>query len=258
MQTLPDLTTKALGHTLVHLEQVDSTNKYARLAAHTLPDLAVVLADSQTQGKGRAGRSWESAPGDGLYMSVLLKQLPPEHLSRLPLTAALGVCAGLGQLCGKRFDIKWPNDVLFEGGKLCGVLCESQLNAQSSVATLGIGVNLRQTREALDGLGLVYATSLFLATNKHFSAKMVAAAICNALETALERISRPVLWEEYRQRCVTLGKQVKILRAGSETPARAVDIAPDGSLLCEIDGQVVPVSAGDVSVRGLGGYSVDS
>ena len=259
MDTLPNLTTKAMGHSLIHLEQVDSTNRYLKENAHALPDLSVVLSDSQTQGKGRGDRSWSSAPGDGLYMSLLLKDIHPQNLSRLPLVVAMGVRAGLETLCGAQFQIKWSNDVLCEGKKLCGILCESRIESGNTMAVIGIGVNLNQSRQALDRLGLVYASSLFLATNRHFSQEETAGAICNALEGIIlknsDSAALPALWEEYRRYCVTLGKRVKVTRDGREVEGFAADIADDGSLLCEIDGQIVPISAGEATIRGMAGYA---
>ena len=258
METLPNLTTQTMGRRLIHLPQVDSTNKYLKENADALPNLAVVLADSQTQGKGRGDRSWSSEPEAGLYMSILLKDTPPQNLSRMPLLVAMGVRAGLESLCAKPFQIKWSNDVLYEGMKLCGILCESQIKDDSNTAVIGIGVNLTQNRQALDHLGLVYASSLFLATNKRFSPKETAGAICNALESVIlqnSETSIPALWEEYRRHCITLGKRVKVIAGGREAEGLALDITGDGSLLCEIDGRVVPVMAGEATIRGMAGYA---
>ena len=258
MDTLPGLATKELGRTFIHLDQVDSTNDYLKENAHRLPNLAVVIADRQTSGKGRSGRNWSSQPGDGLYMSLLLKDTPDGDLSRMPLLAALAVRSGLENLCGQPFAIKWSNDLLHEGKKLCGILCENRPERGQNTAVIGIGVNLRQSRQTLDDLGLVYATSLLLATNKLFSPKEAACAICNALESVFLRNSQaglPGLLDEYRNHCVTLGKQVKVIRGSEQVPGKAVDIAADGSLLCEIDGKVVPILAGEVSIRGMDGYA---
>ena len=256
MDILPGLTTQQLGRRLIRLAQVDSTNDYLKEHAHTLPDLSVVMADRQTRGKGRSGRDWHSQPGDGLYMSVLLKDACAGALSRMPLLVALAVRAGLGNLCGLPFEIKWSNDLLFDGKKLCGILCENRPIAGQNTVAIGIGVNLTQSREALDHLGLVYATSLLLATNKLFSPKQTAGAICNALEGVLLQSSGDIspLWEQYRKHCVTLGRQVKIIRGDEQTDAKAVDIAEDGSLICEIDGRLVPICAGEVRIRGMDGY----
>ena len=258
MYKLPNLTTQTMGHTLIHLPMVDSTNKYLKENAHTLPNMAVVLADSQTQGKGRGDRNWNSEPGAGLYMSILLKDTLPQNLSRMPLLVAMGVRAGLESLCAKPFQIKWSNDVLYEEKKLCGVLCESQIKDDSNIIVIGIGVNLTQSRETLDHLGLVYASSLFLATNKYFSPKETAGAICNALESIILQTSEasiPALWKEYRRHCITLGKRVKVTIGGREAEGLALDITDDGSLLCEIDGKVVPIMAGEATIRGMAGYA---
>ena len=257
MDKLPDLTTRKLGRTLVHLEQVDSTNKYLKENGGKLPNLTAVIADAQTHGKGRGDRTWSSDSGDGLYLSLLLKDTSLQYLSRLPLLVAIGVRRGLEALCGLPFQIKWSNDLLHEGGKICGILCESRVLDGQNLVTIGIGVNLGQSREALARHGLVYASSLFLATNKLFSPKETASALCNALEDVIlanAQSELPHLWEEYRRHCVTLGRQVRVITKDGEREGRAVDIAADGSLICEIDGKKVPISAGEATIRGEKGY----
>lgn len=258
LRELPGLATNGLGRHLVWLDEVDSTNNYVKENEHLLRHLAVVIADKQTAGKGRLGRSWSAQPGESLTMTVLIKQVRRWDLTRLPLLTALGVQAGLCELCGVPFDIKWSNDILYKGKKVCGILCETKVTASGATAAVGIGVNLTQTREMLNDLGLVYASSLFLATNKLFSVEETAAAICNELESVYVRIFEegfPPLRRLYREHCVTIGKQVRVTRDGREAEGLALDIADDGSLVCMIGGEVVNISAGEASIRGMMGYA---
>jgi len=256
LDTLPDLTTRTLGRSLIHLPQVDSTNKYLKEQGDNLPDLTVVIADGQTGGKGRGNRSWSSAPGDGLYMSVLIKDASLAGITRLPLLVAIGVRRGLKTLTGLPLQIKWSNDLLHEGRKLCGILCESRSLGDQHLLAIGIGVNLNQTALTFERLGLVYATSLFLATDKRFSQKQAASAICNALEEIIAQISADdlePLWDEYRRHCITLGREVQVISNGQTRRGKAVDITAAGSLIVEINGKRKPISAGEASIRGENG-----
>jgi len=255
---LSGLTTKSIGRDVLWLEEVDSTNQYAKDHADELRHHTLVMTGNQTGGRGRMGRSWSFDAGKSLAMSLLFKNPPLEHLTRLPLLFALGVRQGLSTLCGVEFDIKWSNDILWQGQKVCGILCESRATSESTFAVGGVGVNIAQTRKELDSHALLYASSLFLATNKLFSVEEVAAAICNELEKAFDTAEErgfDAIVSQYRKHCVTLGKRVKITLDGREREGVALDIAPDGSLLCNIDGKIRPISAGEASVRGMMGYA---
>lgn len=256
-QALPGLTTRMLGRHWLHLPTVDSTNNYCRERADTLPDGCAVTARVQTGGKGRLGRGWNDQPDCGLALSILLRGGNPEQAAYLPLLAGLAVCEGVEALCGARCALKWSNDVLIGGKKLCGILCESRVAARESHVVVGIGVNLVHSQEDFARLGLVYATSLLLDTGNTYTVPQVTAAILNHMEPLLETCAgkgfAPLL-ERYRQRCVTLGKPVRVLWQGEERTGTALDIAPDGALLCDLDGETCAVRAGEASVRGLYGY----
>jgi len=261
VRELAGLETLRLGRGLVLLEEVDSTNSYLKDNAEHLPHGAVVLAERQVRGKGRLGRSWSHQAGQSLAFSLLLKEgVRAEYLPGLPFLAGLGVCRGLGALSGADFAIKWSNDVLHGEKKICGVLCESRMayGQKNPFAVIGMGVNLTQSREELDRLDLVYAQSLILVTGIKYTAAQTAAAILNELEPLWDRFREhgfPAIREEYRSVCVTLGRQVRIMRGCGETEALARDIARDGSLICTLPGgETVHVNAGEASVRGLYGY----
>ena len=257
MTELQGLSTALLGRHFCYLKETPSTNLYCKEHAATLPHGAAVVAGCQTQGRGRLGKSWSDRAGQGLALSVLLKQQPLASLPLLPLVCGLGVARGLEKLCGLPFALKWSNDVLHGGKKVCGILCESQISGKDTFAVLGIGVNVTQTPEDFSNLNLVYAKSLFMATAKIFEISAVGAFILNELEPILqvfENSGFSALLPEYRQRCVTLGRQVQVEWEGATVTGIAVDIAADGSLLCKINGTLCAVRAGETSVRGLYGY----
>ena len=257
MHSLPSLTTRHLGRTLVYLEEVDSTNNYLKNQTTRLAHGAVALARRQTGGRGRLGRQWVDTNACALPFSVLLRDWPQRHLTALPFVAGMAVCRGLEALCGQTFALKWSNDVLWERKKICGILCESRVAGTHTDAIVGIGVNVRHTAEDFQSLNLVYATSLFLATVKYFEMSTICAAILNEMEPLLDICSEngfPALREEYKKRCVNLGRQVQITRGGTQQRGVCLDVAEDGSLVCDIGGKTVSIFAGEASVRGLWDY----
>jgi len=259
--TLPRLNTLRLGRSFVFLDEVDSTNNYCKEHAVSLPHGTAVMAAHQYAGKGRVGRAWQHDKEAALAFSLLLNEgVRLEDMPRLPLLAGVAVCLGLQDLCGKAFTLKWSNDVLYGSEKICGILCESRItpSAPNPFAVVGMGVNLTQQREDFARLDLVYATSLYIATGKKYAAGEAATAILNAMEPLWDRFCATgfsAILDQYKSLCVTLGREVRVLRGNRETLAVAEDIGPDGSLICKLpDGGRFPVNAGEASVRGLLGY----
>lgn len=250
------LATKWLGREFEYLGEVTSTDDYLKEHAGELENGAAVVAERQTRGKGRTGREWQG--GDGLAMSFLLHNPRIADLTCLPLVAGMAVIRALERAAGSGFGLKWSNDVLFGDKKICGILCESRISSHSAFAVAGIGVNLSQTREEFDALGLVYATSLELATGARIEKTRFAAMILNEFEPLYEKFAQSgfsAIRENYKSYCVTLGKRVRVITKAGEREGEALDIAEDGSLVCEIGGKLVHVRAGEASVRGLYGYA---
>lgn len=253
---LEALRTIWLGRRFLYLEEVDSTNDYLKRVGAGLPHGTVVIAGRQSAGKGRMGRSWSDGGGGCLSMSFLLQDLPTGRMPLLPLVCGLGVKRGVEKVSGLAASIKWSNDVLLGGGKICGILCESRLGKEN-FAIAGMGINLNQTREDFKTATLDYAESLFLATQKKYDKLKVASAILNEMEPVYEKFLQQgfeSLLEEYKSSCVTLGKHVRVIIDGKSREGEALDILADGSLLCLIDGEKLPIRAGEASVRGLYGY----
>ena len=255
---LPGISTKILGKRCIYLEEVDSTNDFLKEHGREMEDGTVVIASEQIAGKGRLGRSWVSSRGEGLYLSVLLKNLAPNIRQLLPLICGLAVCKGLSRICQSECALKWSNDVLCGEKKICGILCESRITSESSLAIAGMGVNLKQTAQTLNGSGLLYATSLFADTGKIYDPISIASLIITELEEALDRSADQgweELREEYKTRCLTIGRQIRVIQNNREIIAKSLDIAQDGSLICEGDGgEIFSVHSGETSVRGIYGY----
>lgn len=259
--------TKQIGQNLIWLDRVDSTNTYLKNRCHELPHGTAAFTDCQTAGKGRRGNQWNGSdakvqPGSNLALSFLLKDVTVEDMGILPLICALAVRRAVLALTGAPAGIKWPNDMILKGKKLCGILCESRIAAhdgqgEAFCAICGIGVNLTQNQQDFDALNLPHAISLLLACGRVFKPEKVTAAILEAFEQAYLRYREegfPALLQEYREGCVTLGRQVRVIWDQQIKEGVALDISPKGELVCSIEGAVHTVRSGEASVRGLYGY----
>ncbi len=244
---------------LTVLETTTSTNDVCKdLARRGAPDGAAVIARHQTAGRGRRGRSFQSPAGLGLYLSILWRpHCAPEQL--LPLTSLVAVAAAqaVEQVGGVTVGIKWPNDLILQGKKLAGILTESALTADGRVdyVVAGIGINCRQRTEDFGGEVADIATSLAMVTGKDVSHDALAEELLRRLDILRRDVLfAPETWlEEYRRRCITLGKTVKIVQTGAVVTA--VDIDERYGLVVEENGQRTTYRSGEVSVRGLYGYT---
>ena len=236
---------RRVGRELVCLDQVDSTNnEIKRRAVGEVPDGLTVVAGEQTGGRGRRGRSFVSPPGKGLYLSALLKpDCPLGEVPALTAWSAVAVCDAIEELCGVRPGIKWPNDVILEGRKLCGILTELELEAETAAlryVVVGIGVNISQTEA-------------------DFGPER--AEVARALLDSLDRLyagfpqQREGWLARYRADCLTVGKPVRVLSGAGEREGTALGVEEDFSLrVAWKDGGEEVLSSGEVSVRGLLGY----
>lgn len=251
------------GHPWAEFIQVhdvlDSTNTYAKeLARQGAPEGTVVIAQSQTGGRGRLGRSFHSPKDGGLYLSLILRpNCPADRLMHLTCAVAVAACDAVEQVCGLRPGVKWINDLVMEGKKLGGILTELIFdgNGMVSSAVIGIGINCRLEVFPEELSGLACSLSQFTDQNDP-------ALLASELMIALERMSGQLLshsnpiMERYRRDCVTLGKHIRVIcPAGTETGvAQAVN--EDGSLMVLFDnGQQKNVNSGEVSVRGFWDYA---
>lgn len=225
---------------VIRLDEVDSTNEYAKRLIPDAPEGTVIVAKKQSAGRGRKGRAWASPEG-GLWMSVILK--PPRIDPRLVFVGALAVTDTLWDF-GIDAWVKWPNDVWVGNRKISGVLTE----VKSGFVIMGMGLNVNN--EIPDGLKET-ATSMREALGKPVD-------IGEVLERLLEYLGRwyktflenpPLVVEEVRGRTMLIGKEVRVLRDGNDLVGRVINISDDGSLILDVDGQTVKVVYGDVSVR---------
>ena len=259
---LPYLKNSSRGNRLICLETVDSTNNYAKsLAMLGGKDGTVIVSDEQTGGRGRLGRSFQSPKGKGVYLTMLLRpDVPPARAVNLTAHAAVAVCEGIEEACGAKPGIKWTNDIVLGGRKLCGILTEMAVEGESGAlqyVVIGIGINANHTPEDFSPEVREIAASLSQELGHPVARGRLCACVINALdEMYVAWLSGSVYYERYRDRCLTLGKPVRLLRNGGAEEAFAEGLDPDFGLIVRFsDGRRETVTAGEVSVRGLYGYS---
>jgi BirA family biotin operon repressor/biotin-[acetyl-CoA-carboxylase] ligase len=228
-------------------DEVDSTHEVLVAAARAGAGPAALATTSQTGGRGRRGRTWECPPGSGLALSVLLRPTRADGWTWLPLLTGVAVVDALADLGAPDAVLKWPNDVLAQGGKLAGLLAERVDAATAPPAlVLGLGLNLRRV-----GLPQGAVALDALTPGVQHDAHAVAATVLRHVAEVVGRWQqRDDAWaaRAYRDRCATLGAAVQVsLPDGSVLRGRAVDVDADGRLVLQpASGRPVALSAGDV------------
>ncbi len=239
---------------IVVAEETPSTNLLAKeLARQGAPGGTLVIAQRQTAGRGRRGRSWESEEGASLAMSILIRPgFPAEKTPRITQAAALGMCRTLRHF-GADAKIKWPNDILANGKKLVGILSEFGMEGERlSYVVCGIGVNVGQ--RCFSGELAAIAGSLYTETGASPLREDVAAYALKELMPLFSACEEDAAYEkllcDYRQNCMTLGQRVKVVGTDAVYFGTAVDVDGEGRLLLRReDGTLFTVHAGDVSIR---------
>ena len=244
------------------LEETGSTNDdLKKLARQGAPHGTVLIADRQSGGHGRMGRSFHSPAGVGIYFSILLRpDCAPGELMHLTCATAVAMCDAVEKAAGFRPGIKWTNDLVHGKHKLGGILTELGLSAKGTVdyAVIGIGINCCQQEEDFAEEIRGIAASLSMVTGQEVDRAKVAAAMMEAFFRLDSRLltQKPEILDQYRRDCITIGREISLLRVGAEVRhGRAVDMDDEGALIVEFaDGSVEAVNSGEVSVRGMYGY----
>lgn len=255
---LPLLPTRTLGRgEIVVLEETPSTNTLLReMARCGAPAGSLCLAECQTAGKGRLGRSWHSPAGQGLWLSVLLRpELSPEQTPWITFCAAMAMANAIRSVTGLEIQIKWPNDLVLQGKKLCGILSEAVTGAKG-VEGIVVGTGLNVGRNAYPPELAHQATSLedhITPPQRH----LLLVSYLTHLEQLVEKLEQhgiDALKEAYSRQSCTLGHFVRVTGSVTMTGiAEALD--ETGALLVRDDqGELHRVLAGDVSIRGVMGY----
>ena len=251
--------TKWVGQEIHSFDSIDSTNTKAKeLAEQGSPSGTVVVADQQIAGKGRRGRSWDSPPGTGIFLTIMLKpDINPNNASMLTLVAALSVANSISDVTGLSAQIKWPNDIVIGGKKVCGILTE--MSAQFDYINhivVGIGINVHN--ESFPEEIAQVATSLYLESGVRYHRADLIEKILenfeNYYERYLETEDLSQVRKEYEALLVNRYAPVRVLDPKEPFEGKAMGITDRGELIVDTWESRRLVSSGEVSVRGIYGY----
>ncbi len=245
----------------MYYDETDSTNNRAKDSgekngAHG----TLFIADKQNAGKGRRGRAWESPSGKSIYMTILLRpQITPDKAPMLTLIMGLSVAEGIRKVSGAETEIKWPNDIVMNKKKVCGILTEMATEMEYvNYVVIGVGINVNQEYFS-EGIKEI-ATSLYEETGTVYQRSELIAAVLERFEKNyemfLETGDLSAVRKAYDSILVNRGQEVKVLEPGNEYRAVAEGINKNGELIVRLsDGRQKNIFAGEVSVRGIYGYA---
>ncbi|HIL71235.1 MAG TPA: biotin--[acetyl-CoA-carboxylase] ligase, partial [Verrucomicrobia bacterium] len=248
-----------IGREIKVFKETTSTNDVVgRLARDGVPEGAVVFSESQTKGRGRLGRCWVSAPGKGLWFSVLLRpDMLPSEVTRLTIMVGAALVAGIQRETHLPVDIKWPNDICFEGRKIAGILTE--LNAELdhvNYVVLGIGINVNMVASDFPPELKHSATSLFLETGHFVPRADLATTILREIDVRYRQLNSndfDQVADEWQHHCSTIGKEISVRMGDQMIQGRAESLDSDGALLLRGEhGQLERIIGGDVTLRASG------
>jgi BirA family biotin operon repressor/biotin-[acetyl-CoA-carboxylase] ligase len=254
IEICPRLTTNYIGHSIHYYTTVSSTNNEAkRLANEGCPEGTIVLAEEQKSGRGRLARGWFSPYARGIWFSVVLRpKFPPQEAPKCTLLAAVAIARAIRAM-GVNCGIKWPNDILFNGKKLVGILTE--MNAEMDAINyivIGMGINVNTDAGEFPEELRDIAASLSTVLGRKVSRSDLFIALLHELESLYELVSQegfsPIL-SEWRTLSATLGHMVDVFGINRSFSGLALDIDTDGALIVETEAGLEKVIAGDVSVR---------
>lgn len=252
------LAARNFGKRIIYREECASTQDMAaELARAGEPEGLVVVAETQTQGRGRKGRSWISTPGAGVYLSVILKPaLKPSRIVQIPLVAGVAAARAIRAESGLMPDIKWPNDILIGGKKAAGILTEMSCELDRiNHVILGIGINVNTRESDFSEPLRAIATSLYAECGRKISRVALVQRFLSEFEAVYGRYLAggfESIRQEWKSLSSTIGSQVEITDGGERLTGKVLDIDPDGFLLLKTNsGRTERIVAGDVSLRKL-------
>ncbi len=253
------LDTDWVGQQILVLDSVDSTNNEAKRRAEEGADAGLlVIAGEQTAGRGRRGRIWDSDPGEGIFMSLLLRpDIDPADASMLTLVMGLAVRDAIWEVCGLDCQIKWPNDIICDGKKACGILTEMSAEMTCiNYIVIGVGINVHNSVFSEEVSAV--ATSVFLQTGEHICRTKLVAECMRQFEKYYDMFmithDLSLLMERYNEVLVNRGRQIRVMEGNEEYIALSRGIDSKGELLAETEVGLKHIISGEVSVRGVYGY----
>jgi BirA family biotin operon repressor/biotin-[acetyl-CoA-carboxylase] ligase len=238
------LKTRWLGKDIRIYDAVSSTNAAALAEVSSYPNGTVILAETQTEGRGRLSRAWASPPG-GIWMSIVLKPVMPlNHVYQINMAVSVALCRALSSLLGLNAGIKWPNDLLIRELKICGILMEVGAQVDRlDYAVVGLGLNANNDLSQFPAQWR--SASLAVELGYDIDRCDLICKILEEIEVAIENMGSIEILQEWRSRSLTLNRQVCITSAAGDLVGQAVDLAEDGALILQIGYEQKRILAGD-------------
>lgn len=240
--------------TYTYRETSPSTNaELKEMAKENAPEGAVLVADHQTNGRGRLGKTFYSPKGNGVYFSLLLRpSFSTEYAPFITVAAAVAVRRAIKNLFYIDTQIKWVNDLYFEGKKFCGILTESAFGKDGSMeyAVLGIGINLTAPEGGYPEEFAFKTTCLSNFVKEEINKQVLIEEILKEFDTFYQNLTQKAYLAEYRDASCVIGKEIEILSGPFSGRAVALDIDENANLVCRLDsGETVSLGTGDVSIH---------
>lgn len=246
------LNTEFFGRKMFIYDETDSTNERAK-ANSMEAEGSTFIAEVQNHGKGSRGRGWVSPRGMGIWHTILLKpDIAPTEVSQITLVAGLAVCKAIGMDA----KIKWPNDIVIGTKKVCGILTEMSAEVDMvNYVVCGIGINVNT--ESFDKEIEHRATSMYIESGEKQTRNEIISRELNYFEYYYKKFlagGLNAILDEYKENCVTIGREVNVVFKKENTTGTAKDIDENGALVVETQNGTIRVTSGEVSVRGIYGY----
>ncbi|EJO5347573.1 biotin--[acetyl-CoA-carboxylase] ligase [Clostridium botulinum] len=254
------LNTKSIGKNIIHFDSTNSTNDKAKELAYNESHGTIIISEDQAIGKGRLGRNWCSSKFNGIYMSIILK--PDINTMDVPKITQIAAAAVVTTLLNNNIKayIKWPNDIIVNNKKVCGILTEmsGEINKVNYVI-VGIGVNVNSDKKDFKEDLLSKATSLKIETSKEYKRNILVADILNNFEKLYTELIKynniDTSIEICKENSILIGKNIRIVNRNREDFGKAIGLNSNGELLVKFEnGEIKPLISGEISVRGIDGY----
>ena len=256
------LNTEYIGKNVIYYDSIGSTNAKAKELAELGEEHGtVIISEEQTLGRGRLGRNWVSPKYKGIWMSIILRpNIITENISQITLLGAAAVQKAIMKM-GIKTSIKWPNDIVLNSKKVCGILTEMSGEVDHiNYLVMGIGINVNLQEEDFPQELKDIATSLTLESGKHIERKLLLANVLNIFEELysdfVQNGNIKDTIEICRKNSMLIGKEIQLVNRGKVTTAKAIDISDKGELVIENhQGLLEYIVSGEVSIRGIYGYN---
>lgn len=251
-----NLTTDKIGKNIIYYEKTESTNVMAKKLASGLCHGTVLIAEEQSLGKGRKDNKWVSPPGVGAWMSIVLKpEIESEHICKIPVLVSLALQEMLEKKYGVKTWVKWPNDIIINNKKICGILTESSTKGMlADWVVSGIGINVNQDQKFFEKLP--FATSLALQKGENISREELFCNVFFFLEKYYNEFikTKRLNIKQIEETSILLNKKVKIFQEDRNIVATVIGFKEDGTMLVRDEYENTLNINGSVTVRGINSY----